>query len=68
MSQKFVKKAFLMRDRSSEPRQGRQRVAQGVSPGCQSVRRNMCPTQGLHPGLLTAAPLGLKTLTDLVTG
>jgi len=48
MSQKFVKKAFLMRDRSSEPRQGRQRVAQGVGPG----------RVGPHPTFGTPLPPG----------
>jgi hypothetical protein len=33
LSQKFVDKVFLIRDRSLEPRQGRHRVAQGASPG-----------------------------------
>ena len=33
LSQKFDKQVYLMRARFSEPRQGRHRVAQGVSPG-----------------------------------
>jgi hypothetical protein len=47
-SQKSVKKVFLMRDHSLEPRQGRYRVAQGVSPGLEVP----------HPAFGTPLPLG----------
>ncbi|SPE33070.1 hypothetical protein SBA2_740021 [Acidobacteriia bacterium SbA2] len=48
LSQKFVKRVFLMRDCLSEPRQGRHRVAQGVSPGL----------GGPHPAFGTPLPPG----------
>ena len=47
-SQKPVRKAFLRRDHSSQPRQGRYRVAQGVSPGW----------EGPHLAFHTPLPLG----------
>jgi len=48
LSEEFVKKLFLMRDRFREPRQGRHRVAQGVSPGL----------DGPHPAFGTPLPPG----------
>ena len=48
LSEEFVIKVFLTRDRFSEPRQGRQRVAQGVSPGL----------DGPHPAFGTPLPPG----------
>jgi len=44
----FVDKIYLMLDRSLEPRQGRHRVAQGVSPGL----------DGPHPAFGTPLPHG----------
>jgi len=44
----FVDKIYLMLDRSLEPRQGRHRVAQGVSPGL----------DGPHPAFGTPLPPG----------
>jgi hypothetical protein len=38
VSEKLDKKVFFMRDRFLEPRQGRNRVAQGVSPGLDDPR------------------------------
>ena len=47
LSQKFDNKVFLVRTGFSEPRQGRQRIAQGASPGL----------EGPHPAFGTPLPL-----------
>ncbi len=48
LSQEFRKKVLFIRARFSEPRQGRNRVAQGVSPGL----------DGPHPAFGTPLPPG----------
>ena len=48
LSQRFVDKVFLMQDGSSQPRQGRDTVAQGESPGL----------YGPHPAFGTPLPRG----------
>ncbi|SPE26193.1 hypothetical protein SBA2_280037 [Acidobacteriia bacterium SbA2] len=47
LSQKFVKKIFLVRSGFSKPRQGRKRVVQGASPG----------SEGPHSSFGTPLPL-----------